>query len=223
MPVRMAVHEAAPPESRIFPACTILALVAILAALPGRYRLLPPWFDIAIGVVLAATLLLAGVAPLKPIWRRLEPYSVGAFGFFVTILEVLVLAQLLYDMASRRQTVGAISLLTTAVGVWISNVVIFGLIYWQLDRGGPAGRATNWRGRRDFSFPRGEPDDGVPAGWQPSFPDYLFLAFTASTAFSPTDVLPLTPRAKMLMMVQSLIALVTVVAVAARAINVLGT
>jgi hypothetical protein len=219
----MAVHEVTSRESRIFPACTILALVAILATLPVRYRVLPPGFDVAIGVVLAVTLLVANFVPMASISRRLEPYFVGAFGLFVTILEVLVLAQLLRDMASRQQTVGAISLLTTAVGVWISNVVIFSLIYWQLDRGGPSGRSANWTGRRDFSFPRGEPDDGVPAGWQPSFADYLFLAFTASTAFSPTDVLPLTPRAKMLMMAESLIALVTVVAVAARAINVLGT
>lgn len=217
------MHEVTPPESRIFPACTILALMVILAALPGRYRVLPPWSDIAIGAVLAATLLLAGFGPLTSTWRRLEPYSVAAFGVFVTALEVVVLAQLLYDMASKRQTVGGISLLTTAVGVWITNVVIFGLIYWEFDRGGPAGRSTNWKGRRDFGFPSGEPDDGIPANWQPAFADYLFLAFTASTAFSPTDVLPLTPRAKMLMMVQSIIALVTVVAVAARAINVLGT
>jgi hypothetical protein len=219
----MAVHEVTPPESRIFPACTILALVVILAALPARYRLLPPWFDIAIGAVLAGTLLLSGLAPPTSLWRRLEPYSVSAFGLLIIILEVSVLGQLLYDMASRRQNVGAISLLTTAVGVWITNVVIFSLIYWQLDRGGPSGRSTNWTGRRDFSFPTGEPDDGVPANWQPAFADYLFLAFTASTAFSPTDVLPLTARAKMLMMAESLIALVTVVAVAARAINILGT
>lgn len=216
------MHETTP-EPRLFPACTILALVAILAALPGRYRLLPPWFDIAIGTVVAATLFVAGAAPLASIWRRLEPYLVGVFGVFVTVLEILVLAQLLFDMASRRQTVGALSLLTTAVGVWITNVVVFALFYWELDRGGPAGRATNWKGRRDFGFPPGEPDDGVPASWQPVFADYLFLAFTASTAFSPTDVLPLTTRAKMLMMAESLIALVTVVAVAARAINILGT
>lgn len=217
------MHETTRPESRIFPACTILALVAILATLPVRYRVLPPGFDLGIGGVLAATLLLANLSPMASTWRRLEPYFVSVFGLFVTILEVLVLGQLLYDMASRQQMVGAVSLLTTAVGVWISNVVIFALIYWQLDRGGPTGRSTNWTGRRDFSFPRGEPDDGVPASWQPTFTDYLFLAFTASTAFSPTDVLPLTPRAKMLMMADSVIALVTVVAVAARAINVLGT
>lgn len=216
-------EEVTRPESRVFPACMILALVAILAVLPGRYRLLPPWFDIAIGAALAAVLVSADLAPLASSWRRLEPYFVSIFGVFITILEVLVLEQLLYDMASRRQSVGAISLLTTAVGVWITNVAIFALIYWQLDRGGPSGRSTNWRGRRDFGFPRGEPDDGVPANWQPAFADYLFLAFTASTAFSPTDVLPLTPRAKMLMMAESLIALVTVVAVAARAINILGT
>lgn len=216
-------EEVTRPESRVFPACMILALVAVLAILPGRYRLLPPWFDIAIGAVLAAVLISADLAPLASIWRRLEPYFVCVFGFFITILEVLVLAQLLYDMASHRQSVGAISLLTTAVGVWITNIAIFALIYWQFDRGGPSGRSTNWRGRRDFAFPSGEPDDGVPANWQPAFADYLFLAYTASTAFSPTDVLPLTPRAKMLMMAQSLIALVTVVAVAARAINILGT
>ena len=106
--------------------------------------------------------------------------------------------------------------------LWLINAVVFTLVYWQLDRGGPAGRATAWQGRADIHFPRGDPADGVPADWQPSFTDYLYLALTTNTAFSPSEIYPLTNRAKMLHLVQSLIALLTIVVLAARAIDVLG-
>ncbi|HYL26814.1 MAG TPA: hypothetical protein VEW74_03205, partial [Candidatus Nitrosotalea sp.] len=93
--------------------------------------------------------------------------------------------------------------------------------YWQLDRGGPTGRAAGWNGPADFHFPRGEPSERVADDWQPSFVDYLYLAFTTSTAFSPSEIYPLSSRAKILHIVQSLISLLTVVALAARAINIL--
>ena len=107
--------------------------------------------------------------------------------------------------------------LVTSIALWLANVLYFALSYWQLDRGGPDGRAAGRKELADFSFAAEERD----ASFQPAFADYLFDAFTTSTAFSPTDTLPLTRRAKMLMMVQSAISLVTLVVVAARAINIL--
>ena len=97
------------------------------------------------------------------------------------------------------------------------------LAYWLIDRGGPEGRESGWKGWSDFSFTRGDPSEGMPVGWQPIFADYFALAFNTSLAFSPTDVLPLRPRAKVLMVVQSFISLITVIAVGARAINILGS
>lgn len=101
-------------------------------------------------------------------------------------------------------------------------VVLFTLIYWQIDRGGPEGRAGDWHGQVDFSFPRGDSIDGLPPDWRPAFMDYFYLAFTTSTAFSPSEIYPLTDRAKAMHIAQSLISLLTIVALAARAIDVLG-
>jgi hypothetical protein len=209
-------------ESRLFPALTIAVVVVILVLVPGRYRAMPPGFEIASGAILVGAIIAAGLAPTVSVWHRLERYAIGIFAAFVTCLEIAILSRLLYDMASRRPNLSAIALLSTAVAIWLINIVIFALVYWQLDRNGPLGRATAAYGRCDFSFPRGDPSDGVPANWQPIFVDYLFLAFTAATAFSPTDTIPLTPRAKMLMMLESMVSLVTIAAVAARAINILG-
>jgi hypothetical protein len=125
-------------------------------------------------------------------------------------------------MANNPSSLEAIVLLWTSIDLWLTNMVLFTLVYWQLDRGGPAGRAGDWRGLADFQFPHGDPRDGVPDDWQPSFVDYFYLAFTTNTAFSPSEIYPLTGRAKILHIAQSLIALVTIVAIAARAIDVLG-
>jgi hypothetical protein len=95
-------------------------------------------------------------------------------------------------------------------------------VYWQIDRGGPGVRANKEGRKPDWLFPQeGAPEDASP-DWRPTFIDYLFLGYCTATAFSPTDALPLTARAKMLMMLQSLISLVTIVVVASRAINILG-
>jgi hypothetical protein len=101
---------------------------------------------------------------------------------------------------------------------------MFSLLYWQIDRGGPGSRDTNAGRRPDWLFPQeSAPTGDLPPDWRPTFVDYLFLAFSTATAFSPTDILPLTHRAKVIMMIESSISLITLVVVAARAINVLGS
>jgi hypothetical protein len=120
-----------------------------------------------------------------------------------------------------RMEITGLALLAASIGVWVVNVLAFSLLYWQIDRGGPLARANNLRLKPDWFFPQvGVPEDVAP-GWQPTYPDYLFLAYSTATAFSATDALPLTPRAKMLMMLQSTIALMTILIVASRAINIL--
>lgn len=201
----------------------VVATVTLLGVLPGRYRLLPEWFLYVGGAGFIIPMLGAAFASPTSAWSKIERIAVGIFAAIVTVNEVILLSRLAIDIVSNTRSVNAVALLATAVGIWATNLTVFSLVYWQLDRGGTRGRSTGWTGWADFSFARGDASEGFPANWQPVYADYLALAFNTSTAFSPTDTLPLTPRAKMLLMAQSLISLVTIVMVAARAINVLGT
>ena len=101
-------------------------------------------------------------------------------------------------------------------------MLAFSLLYWQVDRGGPEARANNVSTKPDWLFAQAGAPADVPPDWRPTFAVYLFLGFTTATAFSPTDALPLTSRAKVLMMTESTISLATIVVVASRAINILA-
>jgi uncharacterized membrane protein len=210
-------------ESRVFPAVAVVALPIILALLPSRYQLMPREVAFVGAVALAVPMLLAGISSKKEAAWRAERYVAAVVLPLTVLVSLVVLALLLRDMASKHPGISGLTLLTTSIGIWVTNILVFALAYWLIDRGGPEGRSMGWRGRSDFTFPRGDPSDNFPANWQPIFADYLALAFNTSAAFSPTDVLPLTPRAKMLMVLQSAISLVTVIAVGARAINLLGS
>lgn len=113
-------------------------------------------------------------------------------------------------------------LLITGAVIWLTNVVAFALWYWEFDRGGPVSRALNLKDKYpDFQYPQMVlPPEIVPPDWEPGFLDYLYLAFTNATAFSPTDVMPLSRWAKVAMTVQSVISLVTVALVVSRAVNI---
>ena len=113
------------------------------------------------------------------------------------------------------------SLLGFGGSIWLTNIVVFSLWYWEFDRGGPGARAEALDPYPDFLFPQMTSTEYAPANWSPSFFDYLFTSFTNASAFSPTDVMPLSRWAKMLMMVQSATSLVTVGLVIARAVNIL--
>jgi hypothetical protein len=212
-----------PRESRLFPALSILAISTILALLPARYELMPRGLQFVIAAALAIPMLIAGYAPNRRVWLRIERGIAAVILPLTTAFQLALLAMLLIEMASKTSHTSGLTLLTTSIAIWITNVLVFALAYWLIDRGGPEGRENGWKGWADFSFTRGDPTEGMPAGWQPIFADYFALAFNTSSAFSPTDVLPLRPRAKVLMVVQSFISLVTVIAVGARAINILGS
>ncbi len=107
--------------------------------------------------------------------------------------------------------------------VWLTNVIVFALGYWELDRGGPAARAMARKTHPDFLFSQMTVPELIHKDWEPGFVDYLYLSFTNATAFSPTDTLPLSRWAKLLMMAESLVSLITVALIVARAVNVLGT
>jgi hypothetical protein len=132
---------------------------------------------------------------------------------------VLLIAGL---VSTSSEDIGGGQLLCTAAVIWFANVVVFGLWFWDVDDGGPFERATHDRSTPDIQFPQDENPEVARPGWRPRIWDYLFVSLTAASAFSPTDAMPLTHRAKLLMGVESVVSLVIVVLVTARAVNVLG-
>jgi uncharacterized membrane protein len=122
---------------------------------------------------------------------------------------------LLVNALLHNSTIAGKSLLSGALAIFLTNIIVFGLWYWELDSPGLSGRRK--RSADDFKFPQSPSQH-----WNPLFFDYLYLSITNSTAFSPTDTMPLTHAAKLLMSAQALIALITVVLVTARAVNILG-
>ena len=183
--------------------------------------LFPAWFPYFLGSLVLAPMVGVSMATEKGRWLRLER-TITLLFFLVTGTGTLMnLGNLIRAMIHRPEEISGMQLLTSSIGVWITNVLAFSLLYWQIDRGGPGAQANDDKARPDWLFPR-EGAPNVPPDWRPRFADYLFLGFCTATAFSPTEALPMTSRAKMLMMLESAISLVTIVVVASRAINILG-
>lgn len=171
-------------------------------------------------------LLLGGLVAANPrrITRRTRPVRAITVSLIVaiTLANVYSAARLVEGILGGGERLDATDLLFLGGAVWFTNVIVFALWYWELDRGGPAARAMAMHPRPDFLFPQMTVPDLVSRDWDAEFPDYLYLSFTNASAFSPTDVLPLSRWAKMTMMVQSVVSLATVVLVVARAVNTLG-
>src|SRR5206468_843498 len=113
-------------------------------------------------------------------------------------------------------------LIASGVLIWLTNFLIFGLWYWELDRGGPGRRAAGTDGAPDFLFPQMQDDTIEPRDWRPRLLDYLYVSLTNASAFSPTDTMPLSPMAKGVMGLQSIVSLVTVGLIVSRAVNILS-
>lgn len=205
-------------------ALTILAVIGLLALLPGRIRLLPILGAYAIGAAVLTPILAVWLTAGKARWLHVERTVAGLFFVVAGAGNLVSLANLTYEMLYQSREISGLQLLASSIALWVTNVLVFSLRYWQIDRGGPEARVNHQASARpDWLFPQeGAPAEDVPPGWQPAFVDYLFLGYSTATAFSTTDVIPLTSRVKMLMMLESMISLVTIVVVAARAINVLA-
>jgi len=201
----------------------ILAVLFLLAMLPRPIAMLPFWISCVAVIVVIVPMAVVGLTAAKAQWLRIERIVTLLFFVFAEVGIVVNLASLIREMVHRSAGIDGLQLLSSSVAVWVANVLVFSILYWQMDRGGPEARANKAEKKTDWVFPQEGAVEAVPAGWRPTFVDYLFLGFTTSTAFSPTDTLPLTSRAKILMMLQSTISLVTIVAVASRAINILGS
>jgi hypothetical protein len=182
------------PESRWFLGVIGLVLLGLIAADPGR-------IDRSTSFVRLLSRLLLGLLALSAIVST------------ALLVHVLVVGGSLTNSATR--------LLLTGGAVWFSNNIVFALLYWEVDGGGSVARALGPPKYPDLAFPQHMSPDLAPPGWRPLFIDYLYLGMTNSLAFSPTDVMPLVPWAKIAMALQSLISLAILGLVVARAVNIL--
>jgi hypothetical protein len=200
------------------------AIIAILAdaclylALPPALSVGPPWLLLAVVIFLLIPIVIAHWRGNMRITRVLTLVANGV----ITAAMIASLAFLIEGLPKHREA--SESLLRSAVGLWLTNILVFALWYWRLDGGGPHERAGP-KGMLNsaFLFPQMLQREGGKgrSDWSPEFVDYLFLAFNTSTAFSPTDTAVLSRGAKLGMMAQSLISLAILVLIAARAVNIL--
>jgi len=154
--------------------------------------------------------------------RQLRPLTFALLAV-VSLGNAASAARLVIDLVNGEGIHSADTLLLTGGAIWATNMIIFAIWYWEFDGGGPGGRAMNMKPLPDFLFPQMTLEASlVREDWEPHFVDYLYLSFTNATAFSPTDVMPLTHWTKLTMMAQSIVSLTVVVLVVARAVNVLG-
>jgi uncharacterized membrane protein len=207
-------------EARWPMAGAVVAAIVLTVLLPSGVRPGPRWLLPAIEVVLLVALIVGDPGKIDRRSSRLRTLSIG----LVTVLvvgalwsTVRLIDQLIHG---GGETSSAADLLAAGSLVWLANNIAFALLYWELDGAGPAERAHG-RTRIDLAFPQQANPDLAAPGWRPRFIDYLYLGFTNATAFSPTDVMPLAPWAKIAMTFQSLISLAILGLVVARAVNVL--
>jgi uncharacterized membrane protein len=195
-----ALRLGLPPELRIsdgsglFLAVVVVMMVALIVGDPGRIDRQATWLRVLTGLLIALITLVNAGSSIR-----------------------LVVSIIYSDPFTQTARV----LLACGGIIWMTNVIAFGLWYWDLDRGGAAARAAGSTARPAFLFPEMANPDHAGEDWSPSFVDYLHLSFTTATAFSPTDVSPIKPWAKLLMMTEEAVSLVVGILVVARAVNIL--
>jgi uncharacterized membrane protein len=207
-------------EPRWPSALAVAVMIALQFALPERLSAGPRWALPVIEVVLIGVLIAANPGRMErssPVLRRIGLclIIVASLGNAWSVL------QLVLDISSGRDIGTAAQLLASGGDVWLINVLTFAVWYWEFDRGGPAERALGTHDLPDLLFPQMATPAMAPHDWEPQFADYLYLAFTNSTAFSPTDTLPLSRWVKGVMLLQSLLSLAIAALVVAKAVNAL--
>ena len=209
-------------NERRWPALVAVAIaIALQLVLPNRVtqglgnRALIPALEGALIVVL----LIVNPGRISREESRLRIVGITLIAL-ISAVNGVSLIELIHALLYGARTTGR-PLVYASVPIWLTNIIVFALWYWELDRGGPAERQIPEHRRPDFLFPQMSVPGSSP-GWAPTFLDYVYTSFTNATAFSPTDTMPLTHWAKSLMMVQSLASLITIALVISRAVNILG-
>jgi uncharacterized membrane protein len=198
----------------------VAAAIALSLTLSERVTIGPTWLlPIVEGVLLVA---LVAIAPARATSHRpgLRRFALTVIAL-VSLVNVVSLALLVHYLINGGAAGGHRLILSGAV-LWATNVLLFAVWYWEMDRGGPVARFLDTDAMADFQFPQMDNPRLAPEGWRPGFVDYLYTSLTNATAFSPTDTMPLTHTAKIVMAIQSVAALLTVGLVIARAVNILG-
>jgi uncharacterized membrane protein len=207
-------------EGRIAVTIAIIVAIAMGLELPARVANRPRLLAPAVALIVLCVLI-----AINP--KRIEREGKAARVLSLTLIGVMSLAnaasgaRLIVDLTHATGIRDPSQLLLTGASIWLTNILVFSLWYWEIDRGGPVHRALGTREHPDFLFPQMQSPEMCVEHWEPKYVDYLYLSFTNATAFSPTDVLPLTRWAKLMMLLQSLISLATIGLVIARAVNVL--
>ena len=213
------------PESYTWPLITMALIIVPQLAIPEDNRIGPPLLVPLIEIA-ALIVMLAVAARPGPVPRRAHPLVLTLFGVLVAAnaIAAVRLVTLVLDIGTDHGShYSANRLLTAGAIVLGTNVVTFGLVYWQVDGGGPAARIADPPPYPDFQFPQTSTPGLAPPDWRPMFADYLYIAFTNIVAFSPTDTMPLTRRAKGLMALQAIVSAAVLIVVLARVINILPT
>jgi hypothetical protein len=200
----------------------IAVSITLRIAQPHRESLGPDWLVPAIEIGMLIALLAADPARIVARAKWLRRVSLG-LTLSLSVIAVLSTAILIADLISGgKATDSAGNLLASGAVIWLGNCLVFSLIYWQLDSGGPLARYRRKHAYPDFAFSQQMSPELAPPGWLPQYVDYLVLGLSTNTAFSPTDVMPMARWAKLTMGLQSLISLMVVGLVIARAVNVLS-
>jgi hypothetical protein len=214
----------------------VLVIVGLQTAIVNDLAIGPRWLAPAVELALLVPLTIVTAwtqrrarkastkEQVSKVWRgRLRTRRLAiTLTAVVTAMNFGALARLIEAILAGHAASGR-TLLLDAVNIWATNLIIFALWFWALDRGGPAGQILGTGRGKDFQFTQQQPGSTTRfPNWSPGFIDYLFLAFTNATAFSPADTFPLTIRAKLLMMAESGISLVTIALVASRAVGILS-
>jgi uncharacterized membrane protein len=212
-------------------AIATLAAIILYLALPERLLVAPRYVLPALELLLLIPLIAINPKRLTRQTRAFRILSLTLVGV-IAVSNLVALGILVHELVYAGVKDGR-SLLGSALQVWLTNIIVFGLAYWELDRGGPVSRTQISRAElplADFRFSQDENDDAVQevadgasgtSDWVPTLTDYLYVSVTNSTAFSPTDTMPLSTRAKLMMSVQSIAALLTSLLVIARAVSIL--
>lgn len=198
----------------------LLAAMALQIAIPRSYTLVPRWPLLVLEGLLLVALL--AINPLVMSRRtRFGRYATWVLLAAITADNTLSAIVLDVSILTGGESNDAAVLLGSGASIVVTNVIVFGIWYWELDRGGPFARHAGERPYPDFLFPQMTTPQIAKPDWRPTFTDYLYVSVTNVMAFSPTDTMPLARWAKSLMTVQAMVALSTAGLVIARAVNVL--
>jgi len=198
---------------------TVVLAIGLQLSLPDRLtagtRFILPGLEavLVIGLLVATPRKLEG----RHMVRRRVAVSLVAL---VSLANAVSLWLLVHNLLHHKPA-GGRDLIIAGMLIWVTNFLIFALWYWEIDRGGPGRRAAGEDGPPDFLFPQMSDDSIQPRDWRPLFLDYLYVSLTNAAAFSPTDTMPLSHTAKSVMGLQSIVSLVTIGLIVARAVNIL--